>query len=541
MAGSIVGMGKGAFILACLVASCSPGKTSSDAGTDEPAPPPGPTQLLIVAADELEASATELMHYRWGRGVVAELRLVSTLSEGCPDAACVSEGIEELVREVHGLYDGEDLFYLLLVGDATESDVVEENPLPAVWSPGAYVDSYSDNPYADLDDDGVPEVAVGRIPASVGEQVQDVLAKIRAYESEASFEPGEWNRRITLAAGNPGYGEPVDGLIESIAYDIIFDIPYHWDLNMTYDRPGSPYYYPEAGFSDKLYERIGDGAFVFAYIGHGSTTDIDVPFDETQVATIDPGGKAPLFFVFACLTGQFTMEGTSFAESLLFEAGAIPAVFASSAVSHPAVNALITQEMKEHLLKARPATIGEALREMKDSLVSRTGDPLREDIEDLLSAVTGEELSGHILDHNYMYNLLGDPMLELRFPGSMLDVSAGGGYTTADVVSVTGSSSLVGEGTAIVTLETSRDTIYPALEDVPAPSDPGYEEIVRGNYETANGMVIERTSVPVTGGSFEAQFEIPDDVPAGTFYVKAYAHDDGADEFAFDDIDVTGP
>ncbi|MFH1435991.1 MAG: C25 family cysteine peptidase [Pseudomonadota bacterium] len=501
------------------------------------------TNYLIITTDDLYDSALEIMEYRQARGYSVSLYPVSYFTSECSFAGYAAVTIKENIIELVDALRGDGVFHLLLLGDATESDDIDENPLPAYLYGGNYVNTYSDNFYGDFDDDGVPEIAVGRIPANSNDDVMTVLGKIEAYETgESAFPPGTWNRRITLVAGNPGFGEPVDTMIESAATQVIFDIPYSFDISMTYDREESPYFYPRDEFNAKVYERVNDGAFVFAFIGHGSETDISIPFDETAVSTIDPEGRPPLFFIIACLTGKYTMRLPSLSEEILFKAGKIPAVFASAEVSHPAVNALITLEMKEVLFKGRPATIGEAVMNMKYNLEYRTDDSLREIIATLLQATAGEDLDEHVDDHNYLYNLLGDPALELRYPGGELALQADRArYAAGDTISVAGRCKEVDDGEAIVTFEHDRDLFYPPLEEVPPRTDDGYEDTVKRNYDSANNFVIRSASVTIEDGSFEARLQTPFNTPPGTYYIKAYAGDDERDEFASIEVLVENP
>ena len=501
------------------------------------------TNYLIITTDDLYDSALAFMEYRQARGFTVSLYPVSHFTSECSFAGYAAITIKENIIELYDALHGDGVFHLLLLGDATDSDDIDANPLPAYLYGGNYVNAYSDNHYADFDEDGVPEIAVGRIPASSNDDAMKVLRKIEAYESgESAFLPGTWNRRITLAAGDPGFGEPVDTMIESMATQILFDIPYSFDISMTYDRRESPYFYPREDFNDKVYERLNAGAFAFAYIGHGNITGINIPFDAGAVSTIDPEGRAPLFFIIACLTGQFTARGNCFAEDILFEAGKIPIVFASSEVSHPAVNSLITLEMKEQLFKGRPATIGEAMIAMKHYLKFRTDDSLRDTIGTLLEAMSGEDMDEHIDDHNYLYNLLGDPALELRYPGGELSLRADRPrYAAGDMIGVTGRCKEVDEGEAFVTFEHGRGVFYPPLEEVPPRSDDGYEDTVRRNYESANNLVIRSASVTVEDGSFEALLDIPFNVPPGTYYIKAYAGGDACDEFTSIEVLVEMP
>ena len=57
----------------------------------------------------------------------------------------------------------------------------------------------TDSFYSDLDQDGIPEFSIGRIPAGTPEELETALEKIRAYEQSTTFTPT--SRRIFIQAG----------------------------------------------------------------------------------------------------------------------------------------------------------------------------------------------------------------------------------------------------------------------------------------------------------------------------------------------------
>ena len=55
-------------------------------------------------------------------------------------------------------------------------------------------------PFVDLDDDGSPDIAVGRIPASSAEDVSIFMRKTLAYENNRAGQAGEF-RLLAVADG----------------------------------------------------------------------------------------------------------------------------------------------------------------------------------------------------------------------------------------------------------------------------------------------------------------------------------------------------
>ena len=65
----------------------------------------------------------------------------------------------------------------------------------------------SDAPYADVDGDQIPDLAVGRIPADSADELAAVVRKILRYEQQAdSGRRFAWQRRLHVVAGVGGFG-----------------------------------------------------------------------------------------------------------------------------------------------------------------------------------------------------------------------------------------------------------------------------------------------------------------------------------------------
>src|SRR5262245_50484574 len=114
--------------------------------------------------------------------------------------------------------------YVLIVGDAEPAaranQAVAARSVPThlrkavvnvKWGSEPHI--ASDNWYADLDDDDVPDLAVGRIPADSPTEVSSIVGKILAYEHSTDF--GAWRQRVNLIAGVGGFSPLVDTVLEA--------------------------------------------------------------------------------------------------------------------------------------------------------------------------------------------------------------------------------------------------------------------------------------------------------------------------------------
>ncbi len=317
----------------------------------------GTWDYLIVAADDLWPAAEAFADYRRETGhAVLAVKLTSLLtSPKLPDNLMVNQ-VSAWVRKHYGNRDKARPFYLLLVGDAVESGTDPTKTVPVGHWTGGWEDCYSDNFYADMDYDHVPDLAVGRIAVASNTVALDVLERVKAHES--TYVVGPWNRRLNVYAGEGGFGDDVDFFIETVAQKGLESVPYEYEIRFAYDNPGSNYYY--APFEEKVLEMVTDGALLVTFMGHGGG-ELDVP----SLAQVVVENRQAMYAWFACSTGDFPAKWESDAETVFKQADGPMAVLVSSATTHPYANAVNALEMEASVFEELPETYGEAIRLMK--------------------------------------------------------------------------------------------------------------------------------------------------------------------------------
>jgi hypothetical protein len=447
-------MNKFPLIAAVLAVAClfvvTPPSTAQDPapGKDTSTDDAAVVDYLIISADSLAEVANEWANYRADNGRVTKVLTISQigkLSDVNPP------GLPEIKNAVLATAEGEALtsgFQVLLLGDcpnetATEYDVKTEIP----WMLTTQMDSNptpalrnrvpTDNFYADLvkDDDGLPDIAVGRIPARTVEQARLALNKVKAYEAAAQ---GEWLRNLTFFAGEGRFGATIDKLLESIFIQFAEKIAQAYAVRMTYANINSDYAYVPAKFSDKVIEEANSGAILLTYLGHGSYDRLDNMYVEAggkrlrypilTSADVEKfniqDGKLPVMMIIACDTGYMDHAEGCLAEKICFTEKAPVAIVASSRNSHPYSNTLLQKEMVQQMTGTKPATLGQAFMDTKRELILAK-DPDRKKLDMmtmlLMSAAERAEINR---SHLSMYNLTGDPGLRLQYPKMDLNMTA---------------------------------------------------------------------------------------------------------------------
>lgn len=493
----------------------------------------------IVAADTLAESAARYRDFRAASGERVDLVLLSEVTGGTTDVEQARTRIRDHVAKLYAARDPAIGLSLLILGDATYTWNGETDSVPT----GSHLfvaenqEVTSDDVYADMDGDDIPELPVGRITAKSDADVDRVRAKVTAYEQ--SYEVGPWNRRINVFASTPGMGPAYDALIESLAFEIAESAPYTYDLTMTYAKQTSPYVYVPEKFSDKVYSRINEGALMVTYVGHGSTGNFATlewngkPYfilDKSELGQLAVAHRPPILTLVACLTGAFD-KGQSLSESLLELEGGPPAILSSTEESHPVANAGFIYELSQTLTGERPATLGAAFVRAKERLL-KNADPLRQKINALSTVVlSASELDELHHAHLHMYTLFGDPGMRLAYPRNDAELTAPASASSGAELEVTAKFPGLSAGSATLSLETERSVIAGAIAPVPADGAPDRDAVILKNYETANDKVVTK-KVVAHEGELSTQLAVPLGLPSGKYWLKVYADDGVHDSFA---------
>jgi len=485
---------------------------------------PDSVNYVIVYDDSLDQAAGQIAEYRESTGFRTAKHSVSDV---LPDIVTVYDlvgVINSLLAIVKDGLDDDAPVYLLLLGDVPSGPYELNGHIPAVPCNNIIGGCLTDNDYGDLDGDNVPDVAVGRIPASTNEQALEYLDKLKRHESE--YKVGLWNRRVSVYTGEANFGMEIDAMLEMAVMKGLTKVSHAFDIIGAYDNSGSSYYYMP--FEEKVIDLFNQDNVMVVYIGHGST-EWTQGLDSDQVPKVHCKNRLPATLFFACHAGNYAGNDDCLAEELLWKDDGPIVTYGSSDVSHPYGNAVLVYESQRAVLNSRAPTFGLALLESKvQSIVNQ------DEFRDFIDAAAQLEVPEYQLviirdQHLDLYNLLGDPAAAVRYPGSDAVFDDVEGGMSADQIRVQGTAPGVGDGTAWVTLEMERDVILWPLDPVD-PDDPD-QQTVQSNWEKAVDKVLSSAEVDVVSGAFEADLDVPDGLPTGAYWIKVYAYDDVSDSF----------
>ena len=382
-----------------------------------------PLLLLLVpaAAQDVLVIAPKAFHEAigpWKKHREAQGRKVAVAEPG--------KDPRPVVQRVHKESEGK-LKYVLLVGDVQHVPFhVFDAKIISKWERDPRV--ANDNRTADIDGDHLPDVAIGRMPADTPEEAAMMLGKVIAYENNRDF--SAWRRRINIVASVGGFGAREDRAIEQAATMFLTrNVPASYDMHVTYAKPSSAFCPPPSKIMEVTLERFNEGALFVAYIGHGYTRGFDRCkykgvsyriFHEATAWELDARHGAPIAFLLCCSTGHFDGAPDCISETMLRQKKGPVAVVSASRVSMPYGNAPFAKEMLQALFMERTPTLGEVFRKAK--VQTMNPDP-RDDQRNQIEWLAGMAYEGNKdkrkeerIEHLYLYNLLGDPLMRLPHP-----------------------------------------------------------------------------------------------------------------------------
>jgi hypothetical protein len=411
--------------------------------------------------------------------------------------------------------------YVCLLGDASSDyrDMLRSgvrNLIPAysyeasdgeVWA--------SENWYASqIGNDIVPDLMLGRLPASNEKDAEEMVRKAEACASGQSF--GPWRERIAMVADDSDFRDAMEGLRNDYTHramvpERVYIDEFPWEDN---------FYLPKAynkmveeknmkvctSATQHLTQLIDQGVSLLLFVGHGSPniwTDERIWFGgdspNSDNLNLRNDGRLPFVATFTCNHGAFDYPmppwNICISEDMLRvpHAGAA-ALFVPSGPGVTSTHIKLAQCLMQSLLHDR---------------VNKTG-------ESAVLSVTRYLLNGSPTEMVRMYVLLGDPAMELSLPKRL-----GGAHAYPNVFAP-GTTQTVTIGMSTPGIATGK---------------------FRAELRDASGKMRSYSApLPFSDGSIECALNIPENAASGEWWGHVYYSDDkGLDGAGAVPISITPP
>ncbi|MGA9772499.1 MAG: C25 family cysteine peptidase [Blastocatellia bacterium] len=270
--------------------------------------------------------------------------------------------------------------YVLFAGDASydAKDYLgfgDWDIVPTKLVDTELMEAASDDWFVDFNNDALPDLSIGRLPARGSEEIGVMVKKITGYERTESSQSV-----LLVADSNDGFD--FDAANRSLQ-DLLPDNLRVTEINRSR--------MDEATAKSRLLDAIGEGQKLINYTGHGSVSLWRGGLlTNDDARSLTNGERLPVFVLMTCLNGYFddpALDGL--AESLMkAEGGGAVAAWASSAMTTPDAQLLMNQQLYRSLFASPTLSLGEAVRTSK-SVISN-------------------------IDVRRTWILLGDPTMRLR-------------------------------------------------------------------------------------------------------------------------------
>jgi hypothetical protein len=333
--------------------------------------------VIISHGDFLE-SLKPLRSLREAEGLSVALIDVEDLYDEFSFGIKTPQAIKDFLSRVRCNWQKPPRF-VLLVGDASYdprnySGFGSFDYLPTKLIDTAYLETACDDWFVDFDGNGLPDIAIGRIPVHTVEEAQNIVSKILAYEGGLA----QVRREVVLVADVNDTSFDFEGASTALKELL--------PGNVSVQEVFRSRFTDDVQAHEAFITFVNQGPRLVNYVGHGS---IEVwrggILDTEKDDDLTNGNHLPLFVNMTCLNGYFQAPNMgSLAESLLnAKKGGAIAVWASSGLTEPNGQAKMNKEFIRLVFNGESLTIGEAAMRAKaathDPDVRRTwiffGDP----------------------------------------------------------------------------------------------------------------------------------------------------------------------
>ena len=255
--------------------------------------------------------------------------------------------------------------FVLLVGDASLDPrdylgLGNFDFVPTKLIDTAYLETASDDWFVDFHGDGLPQMAVGRLPVQTVAEAQLMVSKVVGYEQSAGGMTG-----VMLVADMAAAAGDFD--FEGASSDIAALLPGGLSVAKVYRS--------QFADDDQVHTQIlqgwNGGELLVNYSGHGSEDSWrGDTFTLTDAEALTNGLGLPFVVSMTCLNGFFQdVYSDCLAEGLLkaSQGGAV-AVWASSGLTDPNGQAVMNQALIQVLFNGQSLTLGEGVKSAKGAV-----------------------------------------------------------------------------------------------------------------------------------------------------------------------------
>ncbi len=323
--------------------------------------------LLIITHPSLAGSLAPLIELRQKQGFGVETVDVEDIYDEFSFGEKSPQAIRDFLVFAHTNWKPAPRF-VLFVGEASYDPrnylgAGDFDLVPTKLIDTTYLETASDDWFADFNDGGLPEMYFGRLPVRTPTETAALVSKIVNYDSSAGKRAVHPRSVLLVADKNDGFD------FEQASRQLHSFVPAGTNVEEIFRGQ-----LDDAAAKKRLISSINSGQSIVNYTGHGSTNVWRSLFAAADVPALANGKRLPLFITMTCLNGYIQDPVTeSLAEALIkADRGGAIAVWSSSGLTSPAQQALINQQLYRLIfagggVKGQSLTLGEATSKAKSA------------------------------------------------------------------------------------------------------------------------------------------------------------------------------
>jgi hypothetical protein len=345
---------------------------------------------LLIAPESFLGAAEPLLLHRASQGLAVKAVSLEEIGREFGHGRPSGEAIRAFVRHAYHEWAKPSVRYVVLLGDATydprrfSATTTLDSPLPALWGKTSWLWTALDPVLGAVNgEDEVPDVAVGRIPATTVEEAERLIGKLLAWEGSGQGLEG----KALLVADNKDAAGDFEWNVADIRSSFLggreTEVLKVGELGAAGTRPAV-----QAAFDG--------GLGLASYVGHGGSAvwASENVWTTWDAASLRAESRQPLLLTLNCLNGYFV--GTNFeslAESLVKAEGrGAIAAFSPSGLSVDGPAHQYHRAVMAELTSGRHERLGDAV----------------------LAAQTAYAETGLMPELLSIYHLFGDPATRIR-------------------------------------------------------------------------------------------------------------------------------
>ncbi len=322
--------------------------------------------FLIVSHGNFLTQSEAWANYRRGQGFSSEVVNIEDVYDEFNFGTSNADSIRSFLQYAKTNWQTKPQ-YVLFVGDASYDPRGYEgrgtnNLVPTKIVDTIYLETGSDEALADFNDDGLSEMAVGRIPARTGQVVTDALNKVQSFEATVS----NAQSRGALFVSDSPVGYDFEGVSTRLSQQLPASMP-----KVLLNRDS-------ANASTTLLNELRSGKFLVNYSGHGNAGAWSTGgfFLSSNIPSLTNSSNLTIYTMLTCLNGYFidpgnasNPTGDSMSELLLKSTvGGAVSVWSSTGLTTPDIQEVMANRYYSQITAGNITRLGDLINDAKTTI-----------------------------------------------------------------------------------------------------------------------------------------------------------------------------